>query len=62
VNELLEEEELLNDLRAHTAKLLYQITQQQALGLAEYKICCEIDAELDALQAALRRRTRAKSI
>ncbi len=60
--DLADEEEILHDLRASTVKLVFQIKEKQPLGLTEYKICCEIDAELDALHAAQRRRTRSWSM
>lgn len=61
--ELEEEEELLNELRQKSVGLLMQIKQKnKGLGLNEYKLCCELDAELDAVHAAYRRRIRSKSI
>lgn len=61
LDELMQEEEILNDLRQTSSSLLYQIHNMQGLGCKEYRLCCELDAELDALHAAYRRHTRSKS-
>jgi excinuclease UvrABC helicase subunit UvrB len=63
LDELDDEEEILKELRQKSVGLLVQIKQlKQSLGLVEYKLCCELDAELDAVHAAYRRLTRSKSI
>ena len=63
LDELDDEEEVLKDLRQTSLGLLVQIKQLKLnFGVVEYKLCCEIDAELDAVHAAYRRLTRSKSI
>lgn len=61
LEELYEEEDMLKELCQKTVGSLVLIEQKIGLGLLEYKLCCELDAELDAVYAACRRRIRSKS-
>ena len=60
--ELDDEEEILNNLRTKSASVLHKIHIINGLGFVEYKMCCELDAELDAVHAAYRRCVRSNSI
>ena len=59
LEDLDEEEEVM---KASRLELCQALRQKKNLELLDYQLCCELDAELDAIYAAYRRRTRYNSM
>lgn len=58
IEELDEEEEII---KAARQELCQALRQKKHFDLLDYQVCCELDAELNAIQAAYRRKCRSHS-
>ncbi len=58
LDDLDDDEEVCKSIRI---EFVQHLRMKKTLELQDYKICCELDAELDAIHAAYRRRFRVNS-